>query len=866
MTADGDVSQTAAAEVSGATAVTVADGSKVDLDNADNEFASVGVVGKTDGTGAAGEVTIVDSDGTLKLDAIRAAKLTVTADGDVSQTAAADIAGETTVTAEGHSVTLDNADNDFNSVTANGATVTLNDADDVTLTQVKATAGDVDVTADGQITATDVDASGNATLTATADGIEVTSVKAGNGTASLTADDAVKVAGSVTAGKDALIDAKGGDVTVDGSVKAENGDVLARAEKGDVTVNGTVAAKNGATVLKADKGDATVASGAAVTTKDFGAEAGKSVKADGKIEVARNAAVKAKDDIVITDVGSSINLAAESTGGDVKIDVAGKVNVLGATTVSAGGVSVGADGLKAADEVAVAASGISGAKVSANGNADLTVTQGGDYTVKETKASGNLTLDVGGKTDVDTIEAGKKLELDTGSTLAAKDKIKAGADAEIKAGGKADVKAFDVHGKLQSQTGDLKFDTMAAGSADVTAGNIDMGKVTATDATFDARGSIRDNGSEVATKSLTMKASGDIGAPSAPIVTKTQGGTLKDVSGRNVYVKETAAGTVGVGRIAASGDLELSAPNLGENGRLVPAGGGVNIQSGGDMTLDVAGHIGQISADGSGHIELDVGGKLDLKSGSLSGHGSKGEGLAVVDKEGYVYVVANAPADKVYSIWNGYTGANGQKVPGLVIINGQVLDGNPDITRKIHRAEAFTVETPELKSKQGVFGSPVFVHTDMDVSEAASIGSVDYLRLDTLRFQPVVDDAVNTTLLEDWLYGNGDYVLSSFESGLSEVTKHDEIYTRTAKPETDEEKAKKAEEKAQREAAKAEAAKTKAEKAEARKQAKLAEKAAKAKQKEEAAKAKAEAKAEAEAEAKAKAEAAAKAKADKAAK
>ena len=786
------------------------------------------------------------------------------------------------------------------------------------------------------------DAAASGVASGALSGIQTAANGALTGAAVVVAGDALAVGQAVQA-NEIRLETTAGDITLGAAVTGS--DNVTIVSKGATTANAAVMATAGD--LYIDAGGKIDINAGATAGNTMALVSGASIEADALS--AKTLYTSAKGDInpgeveadkaaFSTDGDLTLALKKDSTlgisaGGDITINANGysvkagpiaedgaagiSVNEVPRTgevqaktleeTTTAGGA---ADGIvsKGGDVDVNDAKNIGGSTIAAN-KGNVAAHASGDYTVSNTSAGGDLTLDVGGSTQVNSLEAGRDLTLDTGKALSASS-VKVGGTADLAVGGNASVDTLtagtleaDVGGSFNSKklvdvkkdatlgvkgdvtlaeinvggdltiagqggsgaSGNLEFETMTAKSVEATTGSIAMGKVSATDATFDAKGSITDNGSEVATKNLTMKASGDIGTSSAPIVTKTQGGVLKEVTGRNVYLEETATGTVGVGKIAATGgDLELHAPNLGETGRLAPAGAGTGkISATGDMTLDVAGHLGKVSADGSGHIELDVGGKLNLRSGSLAGKGSRGEGLAVVDNEGYVYVVAKADRDKVYDIWNGYKGnTSGQKVPGLVIINGQVLDGNPDLIRKIHRAEAFTVETPELKSKQGVFGSPVFVHTDMDVNEAASIGSVDYLRLDTLRFQPVVDDEVNATLLDDWEYGNGDYVLSSFESGLSDVTKFDEIYTRTAKPETEEQKARKAKEKAEREAAKAEAAKTKAEKAEAKKQAKLAEKAAKAKQREEAAKAKAEAKAAREAEAKAKAEAAAKAKAE----
>ena len=65
-------------------------------------------------------------------------------------------------------------------------------------------------------------------------------------------------------------------------------------------------------------------------------------------------------------------------------------------------------------------------------------------------------------------------------------------------------------------------------------------------------------------------------------------------------------------------------------------------------------------------------------------------------------------------------------VPGLIIHNNQIVGGDDAVMRDIFRTEAFYVETPELKSKYGVFGSPYFLHPYLQISEPAGGGLIDY--------------------------------------------------------------------------------------------------------------------------------------------
>ena len=63
----------------------------------------------------------------------------------------------------------------------------------------------------------------------------------------------------------------------------------------------------------------------------------------------------------------------------------------------------------------------------------------------------------------------------------------------------------------------------------------------------------------------------------------------------------------------------------------------------------------------------------------------------------------------------------------LVFLNGRLAGGNLKMISKMGAMEAFPVSTPELKSEQGIFGNPVFLHGDLDVAEPMAVGCVDYL-------------------------------------------------------------------------------------------------------------------------------------------
>ena len=63
----------------------------------------------------------------------------------------------------------------------------------------------------------------------------------------------------------------------------------------------------------------------------------------------------------------------------------------------------------------------------------------------------------------------------------------------------------------------------------------------------------------------------------------------------------------------------------------------------------------------------------------------------------------------------------------VIVIDGRLAGGNLNILNKFGANEAFMVETPELKSTQGIFGNPPFLHSDLDVANPMAVSAVDYL-------------------------------------------------------------------------------------------------------------------------------------------
>jgi hypothetical protein len=84
----------------------------------------------------------------------------------------------------------------------------------------------------------------------------------------------------------------------------------------------------------------------------------------------------------------------------------------------------------------------------------------------------------------------------------------------------------------------------------------------------------------------------------------------------------------------------------------------------------------------------------------------------------------------------------------VIFVDGRLAGGNVNILNMFGANEAFLVSTPELKSTQGIFGAPPFLHSDLDVANPMEVSAIDYLIQEVPRltlsseFPPDVDQKV----------------------------------------------------------------------------------------------------------------------------
>ena len=734
------------------------------------------------------------------------------------------------------------------------------------LVGASSTAGDVRIVAKGNMTAAEAVSAKDIRLESADGAVTLNSTVTAGKNMTIASKGATTANKAIKADEDLYIKA-GGDITIKEGAKAEKVMALA-SENGSINANSIDAD----TLYANAKGDVKPGTMSAdnLAVKTGGSFETTLAKEDTKL------AVYAGKDVKIHADGHSVQAGALN-GNGAKAMAVTEVVAAGGTTetdLKGTGKNGSLNGIVAGRNATIEkAKNVGGTKVIAEkGNA--TINASGNYSVDTTtaggtldlnvdgditsamtiKANGRADLDVGGNADVGSLGAGD-LELDVkgnatiDSTSAKSMTANIGGDAEMSEI-KVDEAVFEEVG------GDLIYDELTGNTLEATVkGNVEVGQTTVKKSVLmSVDGNVIDNESQITTDSLTMTVKGDIGSSSKPI--NIQAKKINEISGKNVSLNDTTVNDrVELGLIKADGgDLELTAANIGRDGGkggYVKAGGsGDNLVSGGNMTLRISGYAGTPSKP----LKINVGGKLKLESGMLHGSDKEtsGDWLTPIS---FFYLLTDGLAARLG--WGGYHGSG--NIPGIVIYNGQVYAASPELWRKINRALAFSIETPELKSKQGVFGSPLFIHTDMDVSEAASVGSVDYVSIADTVMDTLADPEVNDWLLDEVEDNQDPDLKTRFDHQRKNPLGRDSLYSKEFKGKSQAERDDEARIKAEKAAA---VAKAKAEKADAAAKVKAAKEAEAKAKAEAAAKAKAEAKAVKEAASKAKAEAAAKAKAD----
>ncbi|WP_415897765.1 filamentous hemagglutinin N-terminal domain-containing protein [Neptuniibacter sp. QD57_21] len=399
VTAEGNITQTAAVEVDGAASFTSNSGD-VTLNHAGNDFSSLGV--------SAANATVVDVNAVELSSSSVTGDLSVTAGGNLTQSGAIDVAGATVLAVSGD-ITLENAandfdtldasgtnisvrdendlsvaalnttnltittggaltqtgafvvsstanieaatatltqDNDFTSLALNGGSVTVNDLNDVVLGTTDLT-GNLTVTSAGNITQSgDVEVDGATSLTAAGD---ITLDNSGNDFASLALDavnsvvqDSTALELAVTTIINALTVTSAGDLTQSGAIDVNGATVL--AVTGDITLENTandltsldVTASTSSNMSVTDTNDLSVS---AVSVDDLSLTTGGVLTQTGAFVVSNNAVIDANTATLTQDNDfATLSLAGGSANvTDINAIELGVTDLSGTLTVTAGG-------------------------------------------------------------------------------------------------------------------------------------------------------------------------------------------------------------------------------------------------------------------------------------------------------------------------------------------------------------------------------------------------------------------------------------------------------------------------------------------------------------------------------------------------
>lgn len=545
----------------------------------------------------------------------------------------------------------------------------------------------------------DVTVAEGATVTANAGNVQlVTAMTDG-------ANGDILVAGTVEAsGKIAMQSGYGagssGDIEVSGTVRttSSNGSVYitsgyGNGSSGDVKIGGTVEAQdyaqiramNGSVTVEADGTVAGARTGETAVRIDTidSAGAGGDITIAGRI-VADNGNISV---ISETETQSSDGTVTDSSSGKGDVTVSGTLAAGGKVFVEAGhcqgtsgDVSVSGDVSGQSQVILVASDG------------DVAVAKGGS--VRSSGADGNVYLATGvyGGTSGDIaidgrVTAGQDVFLLTGVS----DSGPASGSVHFGVGGNASAGSSvyaSIHGGNLTQSG-AQVGASSDGYAESAALPAAMSAETVN---ISVKGGSVGNGAHgyvAVSGKVYADAEGDISIAAANGENLKGGSGAGSVSGGD-YGTFTFGDPNGDSNMRAGGNLSVYTAGEIESSGLLQAGGNLTVSAAkfGDMSY------------------LRAGGTLTVNNVGKPGHPRIAYFESVDGKEPKI---ANLPNDTV------------------IFIDGRLAGGNLGILNKFGANEAFLVATPELKSTQGIFGDPPFLHSDLDVANPLEVNAIDYM-------------------------------------------------------------------------------------------------------------------------------------------
>ncbi len=276
--------------------------------------------------------------------------------------------------------------------------------------------------------------------------------------------------------------------------------------------------------------------------------------------------------------------------------------------------------------------------------------------------------------------------------------VNVGDAAQMDVGGAGEFNEMTIGDKLTATFGgNFKAQTLKTGPLDLKARAIDIRR-------GEVRGAAKLKGSSWKSNDFRARTlRGEFGGGSVQVV-NLDVNQIDLLRGGLIDVGSRRTAPIYVERIQG-GDVTLKIPGSG----LLSAHDNTDTKSNYNIIANKLTVQAQFVGRRGNPMSIDVAGKLDFKSPG-------GEPMA----PGFLWL---------HGVGDLNSSMVDYDVPpyGLLIFNSQVIGGDEGIMREIQRTEAFAVETPELKSRQGVFGSPYFLHSYLQISEPVALGIVDYI-------------------------------------------------------------------------------------------------------------------------------------------
>jgi hypothetical protein len=656
----------------------------------------------------AGAVTIQEDSDTVLTGVSTAGSLALTSAGTITDATGASLTVAGDAVLVGTAITLDNADNDFqgnvyaHALSIVGGEIVLNDKNAIILTDVDTANGPITVTAGGQITAIDVasltdDDANDITLTATAGNIVVGTVNAGTTAGDVTMTSTL---GSILDDvNDAVTDVTGDVVTMTAATGV--GETAGMGSL-DTRANSLVVSVTGAGLVNINELDA-------VTLTDVHT-------ANGPITVTAGGTITAVNVASLTDDDAN-DITLTATAGNIVVGTVNAGTIAGDVTMTSDLGSILDDANDAVTDVTgdvvmmVAATGVGetagmGSLDTAANSLVVSVTGVGEINLNELDAV-TLTA-VGTATDTDiadendiTIVAGGTITV--GAVVAGNDATP-GENADVTMTSTLGSIRDDVNDDVTDVTGDVLTLTAATGIGEIGGtGSLDT-RANSMVVNVTAAGLVNIDELDAVTLTHVHTFNGPI--------TVTAGGTM-------IVTDVVTGGTDGEDIALTSGDdMTVGLANAGLAGTVSLTANGLIID-GTDASVNVIGKSMTFNADFM--IGSDPFGRPDPLEITVNG-GSSIDLWVGNQGTGFIYAFFNTVGGKSHLRVGAARGSG-----AIIFVNGMYAGGDPKYMARFAAAEAFAEDTPELKSRQGVFGNPVFVQDQMDINEPIAMGLVEYL-------------------------------------------------------------------------------------------------------------------------------------------